>query len=174
MKRWLSRSWRWIVAAAVLLGMAGIVSGQDAKAGGAVVEPARPAARAGNAPVAGIAVEDASLDLTRLKREKVVAATVDLFFVASPLAASLLPPPVASTAPPVAPTAPPLPFTYLGKFVDGDVVTLFLTKQEQDYKAKQNDVLDNAYRIEQISDRNVVFTYLPLNIQQTLYVGQAN
>lgn len=162
MKLWLNKNWLWIIAAAVLpLGMADIVSGEDTNA--EVVEPVAVSARP-----ASLSLEEVSLDLSRLKREKVTEAKVDLFSAGATLPEALSPPP------PVAPTAPPLPFTYLGKFVDGDVVTLFLSKQGQDYKARLSDVLDNDYRVEQIGDDSVEFTYLPLNTRQTLYVGQAN
>ena len=80
-----------------------------------------------------------------------------------PNPASLLPPP-----PPPPPTAPQLPFTFIGRMIDGDDVTLFLTNNNNQYNAKLNDVLDSTYRVDKITDKSAVLTYLPLNIQQEL------
>lgn len=51
---------------------------------------------------------------------------------------------------------------------DGNDVVLFLTKSNRQYAVKVNDVLDDTYRLDKITDNNAVLTYLPMNIQQTL------
>jgi hypothetical protein len=66
------------------------------------------------------------------------------------------------------PSAPQLPFIYIGRMIDGDVVTLFLTGNNQLYSAKLNDILDGAYRVDKIAEKSAVLTYLPMNIQQEL------
>lgn len=73
----------------------------------------------------------------------------------------------ASRSPPP-PSAPQLPFIFIGRMIDGDVVTLFLTGNNQLYSAKLNDILDGAYRVDKIAEKSAVLTYLPMNIQQEL------
>lgn len=78
-------------------------------------------------------------------------------------------PPASSLPPPPAPpSAPQLPFTFIGRMIDGNDVILFLSKNNQHYTVKVNDVLDHTYRLDKITDNNAVLTYLPMNIQQTL------
>ncbi len=84
------------------------------------------------------------------------------------------PPPVAmpkvlaASSPPAPPSAPPMPFMYIGKMIDRQKVVIFLLRNDVQYVAQLNDVLDGTYRVEKISDDDVVLTYLPLNAQQTL------
>jgi hypothetical protein len=80
-----------------------------------------------------------------------------------PSPVSLLPPP-----PPPPPSAPQLPFMFIGRMIDGNDVTLFLTNNNQQYTAKMNDVLDGTYRVDKITEKSAVLTYLPMNIQQEL------
>jgi hypothetical protein len=79
------------------------------------------------------------------------------------LQVSSLPPP-----PPPPPSAPQLPFTFIGRMIDGSDVTLFLTNNNQQYSVKLSDVLDGSYRVDKITDKSAVLTYLPMNIQQEL------
>lgn len=76
---------------------------------------------------------------------------------------SLSPPP-----PPPPPSAPQLPFTFIGRLIDGNDVTLYLSKNNQQYSAKLSDVLDGTYKVDKITAKSAVLTYLPLNIQQEL------
>jgi hypothetical protein len=78
------------------------------------------------------------------------------------------PTPLASLLPPPPPSAPQLPFTFIGRMIDGTDVTLFLTNNNRQYTAKMNDVLDGTYRVDKITEKSVMLTYLPLNIQQEL------
>ncbi len=169
MKKSLRKEWCWALVAAVLLCVANIVSGKDADTTDGTINIVQPADKPRNTTIDAMPVEDAKLDLARLHREEVEVVNVDLFANRSVHPAP--PPPSPAVA---APSAPPLPFTYIGKMIDGDVVTVFLAKQNQDYNLKLNDVVDNTYRIEQIGDDRVVITYLPLDTQQTLNIGRAN
>src|SRR4030067_12645 len=83
-----------------------------------------------------------------------------------PQPASLLPPP-----PLPLPAAPQLPFTFIGRMIDGNDVILFLANNNRQFSAKLNDVLDNIYRVDKISDKSAVLTYLPMNIQQELLLN---
>lgn len=79
---------------------------------------------------------------------------------------------VAASSPPAPPSAPPMPFMYIGKMIDRQKVVVFLLRNDVQYVAQLNDVLDGTYRVENISDDNVVLTYLPLNAQQTLTLAR--
>lgn len=85
-----------------------------------------------------------------------------------------VPPPPPKPVPPPPPAPPPLPFIYMGKLLEEDKLTVFLTKQDRHYAVKAGDTLDGAYRVESVNARQVTFTYLPLNMQQTLTLGGAN
>jgi len=61
-----------------------------------------------------------------------------------------------------------MPYTYIGKMIDGKKVLVFLLRNDVQYVAQVNDVLDGTYRIEKISGDDVVMTYMPMNAQQTL------
>jgi hypothetical protein len=78
------------------------------------------------------------------------------------------PPASSLPLPPPPPSAPQLLFTFIGRMFDGNDVVLFLTKSNRQYAVKVNDVLDDMYRLDRITDNNAVLTYLPMNIQQTL------
>lgn len=80
--------------------------------------------------------------------------------------AGLPPPP-----PPPPPQAPPLPFVYMGRLDEDQNMTVFLTAGDRNLVVKPGDVIDNTYKIEQVTDSAVVLTYLPMNQQQTLAIG---
>jgi len=123
----------------------------------------QPAAKGAAAPLPAIALEKFD--------EKVSRDPVSDAFEARSWE-PLPPPPKKVTPPP--PQAPPLPYTYMGKLMDGDQVMVFLAKQERNYVVKQGETLDGAYRIDDIKDTTMVFTYLPLDQQQVLTIGAAN
>lgn len=89
------------------------------------------------------------------------------------VASSWLPPPPpvvqAAPEPPPPPTAPPVPYTYLGK-LDGSTLKpqIFLSRGDQLLIVSQGDVVEGQYRVESISDGDVVLTYLPLNQRQVV------
>ena len=114
--------------------------------------------------------EAMDLNVENLVRHKYKAPKSDPFasYTPKPSALPLAPPP-----PPPAPVAPALPFTYMGRMVESNNTTLFLSRQDQSYSVKINSVLEKNYRVDQISNDQVIFTYLPLNVQQTLSFGQA-
>lgn len=79
------------------------------------------------------------------------------------------PPPKASA--PAAPSAPPLPFSFAGRYTEGNTVTVFLTEGNQMYRVRLGDLLKNTYRVEKIEQASISFTYLPLGISQNLPTG---
>ncbi len=78
---------------------------------------------------------------------------------------------VVNNLPPPPPSPPPMPFTYIGRMIDGNDVVLFLVKNGTQYSARLNDVLDGSYHIDKIGDNEAVLTYIPLNAQQTLLLN---
>jgi hypothetical protein len=81
------------------------------------------------------------------------------------------PAPVVAPPPPPPPTAPDLPYTFLGKYSEGDLQLVILSRGNRVITASRGDVLENMYRIDRIEANNVIFTYLPLNTSQTLATG---
>ena len=100
--------------------------------------------------------------------------TVDIFkgkswYVAPPKAKPLPPPP------PPPPTAPPVPYTYMGSYQGKDGRTIiFLTRGDQVYSVTSGDVLEGTYRVGGIESGQLVLIYLPLNIRQTINIGEAS
>jgi hypothetical protein len=139
--------------------------------GGARIEPdaATPVARAATRSASGAAAEgsprsEADLELERLKRTQKEEPIIDLF---APPAAT---PPTVTEAEPSAPSAPPLPFTYLGKTIDGDKLTIFIARGEDHYTIVPGQTIDKVYRVEKITATAVTFRYLPLGTRQTLAI----
>lgn len=77
-------------------------------------------------------------------------------------------------APPAAPTAPALPFTYHGQLVEGSVVTAFLMKGDQTFIVKRGDTVLDSYRVDDVQPNALVLTYLPLEQQQVMPIGEMN
>lgn len=82
-----------------------------------------------------------------------------------------VPPPPPKPAPPA---PPPLPFKYLGKFIDGNQVTVFVTQGDRNLAVKTGDVIDGTYRVDSIAPPMMTLTFLPLSMQQSLEIGGAN
>ena len=81
------------------------------------------------------------------------------------------PPPGSRAAPAPAPTAPPLPYTVLGRKREDGTWQVFLASGDDVHIARQGDVLDDTYRVEEIGPTAMVLTYLPLGMRQTLALG---
>ena len=116
--------------------------------------------------------QEIMLNIENLTRHKVDLPKEDPFVAKLPPPPP--PPPPTPPPPPPAPVAPALPFTFMGRMVESDRTTLFLTRQNESYSVKLNDVLLHEYRVDKIDTDQVTFTYLPLNIQQTLYIGRSS
>lgn len=140
---------------------------------GAVAE-ATPRVRA--SPGAATGQQAQALDLGKLRRAPVVDPNGDPFGPrsfrpdspkgrAAPSAAAT----AASPQPP--PQAPPLPFAYIGRLSEDHDTTVFLAMGERNLVLKPGDVIDNMYKLEEVSDSAVVLTYLPLSQRQTLSIG---
>ncbi|WP_219115453.1 hypothetical protein [Janthinobacterium sp. UMAB-56] len=69
---------------------------------------------------------------------------------------------------------PPLPFQFLGRFVDEGKAAYFLQVGERNVVARPGDTLEVRYRFDGVAQGALQFTYLPLNLKQTLAVGDLN
>lgn len=137
------------------------------------------------APVEGESVVQATpsdprksrLDLARLDRSAPEPVLVDIFASKSwvpppaPPAPPAPPPPKTVVVAPPPPTAPPLPFAYAGRlaYPEGKGV-VYLTRANRVHVVGAGDVIDNDYRLESVSESQLVFLYLPLKTQQTLSI----
>jgi len=111
------------------------------------------------------------LDPAQLKRPAPHAgqAVADLFAAPQPPA-----PPAAHPQTPSAPTVPPLPFRYLGRAIEEGRVAVFLERGKDHYSVAQGDRAGQDYKVEQITDASITFTYLPLRERQILPLPAAN
>jgi hypothetical protein len=73
----------------------------------------------------------------------------------------------------VVPVAPPIDFTYLGRYGEADSRIVVLSRGDRVYTVKVGDVIENTYRIEKFTPGMVNFTYLPLNITQSMRTGDS-
>jgi hypothetical protein len=150
---------------------------------GAAVQQPAPAPRP--TTVAGGPLRAASAPLVLLPREALVrsapaagaagarsAAGKDLFGTRSWNPPPPPPPPPAPPAPPPPPVAPPLPFTFLGKKLEGDTWEVYLGRGDQTFVAHQGTVLEGAWRVDRIEPPMLSLTYLPLGQVQTLPIGE--
>ena len=69
---------------------------------------------------------------------------------------------------------PPLPFQFLGRFIDEGKAAYFLQAGERNVVARPGDLLEERYRFDGVVQGSLQFTYLPLNLKQTLAVGDLN
>ena len=131
-------------------------------------EAARPARETPASTPAADAVPELRLD--RLGTRAPAAPAGDPFQARS-WAPAPDPQEVQRRLPPPRPQAPPLPFVYMGKMVDGDTTVVFLANADRNFIARVGETLDGTYRVERIADNELVVTYLPLKIKQTLPLG---
>lgn len=82
------------------------------------------------------------------------------------------PPPPPRYVPPPPPTAPPMPFSYFGRYEEGETLIILLVKGERIYTVSAGDVIENTYRVEGLAGGRLELTYLPLDIRQTLSTGE--
>lgn len=68
---------------------------------------------------------------------------------------------------------PPLPYKYAGTVEQEGVAQHLLVKDERVYAVVQGGTLDGGYRIESVSESEIVLTYLPLNVNQSVPVRSA-
>lgn len=75
--------------------------------------------------------------------------------------------------PPPVPTAPPLPFAFMGQVIEDQQVQVVLTRSNRVVTVREGEMIDRNYRLESFHDGILTFVYLPLDIKQTLVIGEA-
>jgi len=128
-------------------------------------------ASAAHAAAAITAASAAHARLVALRAPLSIESTHDPFTASSWLPP---PPPVAAPAEPVRPpppTAPPVPFGYVGQ-IDAKAARpqVFLSNGDQLLIVSPGDVIDNQYRVESVSESDVVLTYVPLHERQVVAI----
>jgi hypothetical protein len=140
-----------IIAAAVTV-VAGVVAGRERPALEIVQERARP-------------VADEGIDLGKLRRGEATVPQSD------PFARNFgqeKPAQAANAANVVAkPTAPPLPFQYFGRLTENGKTEVYVMRGDELITLAPGQKIGD-YRVEQIADASISFTYLPLKMKQTL------
>ncbi|MBX9792743.1 MAG: hypothetical protein K2Y02_00445, partial [Burkholderiaceae bacterium] len=79
----------------------------------------------------------------------------------------------AAAPPPPQPVAPPFPYAYLGGLLEDGVRTTFFTQGDRVLPVKAGDTVDAVYRVDQMTEKQMTLTYLPLNQSLTLALGNA-
>lgn len=110
--------------------------------------------------------EAGQLQLERLERRRFSAQAGDIFS-----RQSWVPPP--PPVKPQPPSPPPLQFKYLGKVIEGGETRVFLALAERNYIVKPGESINSHYRIDEVNDQAITFTYLPLNARQMLATTEA-
>lgn len=100
-------------------------------------------------------------------RDAPAEKTTDLFPVRSWVVVA--PVPKIKPAPPPAAVAPPTPFVYMGKLEDGPKGTqVFLMANNKVYTVAKGEKIDAFWRLDGEDANQLLFTFLPLNLPQTL------
>lgn len=163
------RQRRWFLGAALALTLAAVAAteGKD-ESDSAVVQPdavkTRHPQQRRNADIE----LTGKVTLAKLNRQPLPEDVKDMFAGKSWYVA---PPSVNSAKP----SAPPVPYVYIGKLAEqGEKAVILLTKQDRSYAVREGDVLDNIYRVDEVRAPLMTLTYLPLNIKQTIRIGESN
>ena len=140
-----------VIAGAVLL-VTGVVVGRE-----------RPALELieTRAPAAAAAVADDGIDLAKLERGAGTLPQSD------PFKSLVAPAPQAAHAAPAKPVAPPLPFRYFGKLQESGKREVFVMRGDELISIQAGKTY-GEYRVDQVADARITFTYLPLKTTQIL------
>jgi hypothetical protein len=139
-----------IVAAAVTV-VAGVVAGRERPSMEIIQERAKP-------------VADDGIDLARLQRPEATVPQNDPFArnFGQPKPAQVSSAPVVEK-----PVAPPLPFQYFGRLTENGKTEVFVMRGEELLAISPGQKIGD-YRVDQVAEAGISFTYLPLKTKQTL------
>jgi hypothetical protein len=143
-----------VIAGAVLL-VAGVVAGRE--------RPTLELIEARTPSAAAVAAADDGIDLTKLERSAGTLPQKDPFKSSAQPAQQA----AAAAAAPAKPVAPPLPFRYFGKLTENGKRDVFVMRGD-DLLSLQAGKTYGEYRVDQVADARITFTYLPLKTKQTL------
>lgn len=137
-----------VIAAAVTV-VAGVVAGRERPSMEIIHERVKP-------------VADDGIDLARLQRPEASVPRSD------PFARNFGQEKPAQVSTVVEkPVAPPLPFQYFGRLTENGKTEVFVMRGEELLAIAAGQKIGD-YRVEQIADASISFTYLPLKMKQTL------
>lgn len=71
-------------------------------------------------------------------------------------------------APATPPVAPPNPYRVAGKLIQDGFARVFLSKGDRIHEAKAGEALDGGYRVESVTNEEVVLLYVPLGTREPL------
>lgn len=130
-------------------------------------------------PPAGRNLTDPAADIFAVPKPSApppdVAAAGKPVVTAPPVVLPPPPPVQAAPMPPPKPAAPPLPFLFIGKLGDeAGQYTVFVSARGRNYAVKTGDTVMQQYRVDEIRPPSMTLTYLPMNIQQTMSIGEPN
>jgi hypothetical protein len=153
-----------VVALALTVWLAYRAPERDAASSDAEVQVLPPASRVGAAVI-------------DRQRKDLAPAARDPFNPPPPPRTPPPPKPVVVQTPPPPPapppSAPPLPFSYFGLIGNPTGSSnVFIAQGTTLLAAKPGLVIDGIYRIERVTEQEIVFTYLPLGQTQALRVAQ--
>jgi hypothetical protein len=119
---------------------------------------------------------DSGNSLARLARRVTESKAVESLFHTQSWYVAPPPPPPAPVVvvKPPPPSAPPLPFTVMGSYAHpGDATVYFLTRDDRVFDVHIGDTIDNTYSVDGAANGQLLLTYKPLNIQQSLPLGDS-
>lgn len=99
------------------------------------------------------------------KRSSATEEMIDLF--AAPASFTQ----IENTAPATPLTVPPPPFVYIGKMIENGQAKVFLQEGETLYGVKRGDKLGSAYQVLAITNDQIRLLYRPMNLTQTVNIG---
>ena len=142
-----------------------------ARVGGAVTEAAaRPRSNGSN----GLNASNGSsaVDILELKPRLEPSLLSGTLFVANvPAPSAKAAAEAAAAAAPPAPVIVPVPYVFLGKTLVSGKVEVFLGKGDAVLIARESEVLDGAWRVDQIKPPHMRLTYLPLKQENQISIG---
>lgn len=164
---------RWLLALCLAgtLALAWFAPGEDS------VAPSKQGRRAGARVPAGAqaaASSAALLDREQLayaERQPLPAENIPDLFKSISWYVPPPPPPAQPPAPPPAPVAPALPFAYIGQYVEGNRQLIILARGDRVMTVSLGELIDNTYKVERMTNNQLIFVYLPLSTTQALSTG---
>ncbi|MBC7993238.1 MAG: hypothetical protein H7Z15_08365 [Rhizobacter sp.] len=162
------------VGGALLVARVFALAGDDAEIAGPVqAKPARSSPAREAAVVAAGAASSVRLDRLQAHEARQQAVPASRPAASQPVLFDTVswqpPPPKLVAAAPPKPVTPPFPYAYMGGLSEDGVRTSFFTKGERVLPVKAGDTIDAVYRVDEMTDKQMTLTYLPLN--ETLVVA---
>jgi hypothetical protein len=153
---------------ALLVGILALYSSLHFRQGFTEASPVEAESRA-RGRVAPVSVEEKPLAISLPERTDLNEAPKGNLFASTSWAAPTPPPPPAA-APPPPPQAPPLPYSFVGLLEDSAKPTAFLSNKEALLIVAAGQTIDGNYRIDKVSSKEIILTYLPLNQKQIIQI----